>query len=163
MARRLLAAVLLSFAAAGAARAQAPAAASQADRDAVLAVVRRVFDAMRTGDSAAARSAFHPNAFLTTAIVRQGVPQLNIDTLENFIRFVGSPRPEVVDERLRNEVVHIDGPLAVVWTDYSLYVGTRFSHCGVDAFQLVNTPGGWKIFAFADTRRRQGCPDQPAN
>lgn len=140
----------------------APAAAQNpADRDSVLAVVRRVFDGMRTGDSALARSAFTPNAMLATTLVRQGTPMLQVDTLDNFIRFVGSPRTDVVDERLRNEVVHIDGPLAVVWTEYSLYVGTRFSHCGVDAFQLVRTTNGWKIFALADTRRRQGCPDTP--
>jgi len=127
----------------------------------VLAVVRRLFDAMRTGDSALARSVFAPNAQFAAAVVRQGTPMLQIDTIDNFIRFVGSPRTDVVDERTRNEVVHIDGPLAVVWADYSLYVGTRFSHCGVDAFQLVKTTAGWKIFALADTRRRTGCPDTP--
>jgi len=132
-----------------------------ADRDSVLAVVRRLFDAMRTGDSALARSVFAPNAQFATAVTRQGTPMLVMDTVENFIRFVGSPRTDVVDERTRNEVVHIDGGLAVVWAEYSLYVGSRFSHCGVDAFQLARTASGWKIFALADTRRRQGCPDQP--
>jgi len=158
MIRRLTAAALFLALAAPAARAQSTA---NDERDAVLAVVRRVFDAMRTGDSAAARSAFMPNAQLATAVTRQGTPQLSIDSLESFIRFVGSPRQDVVDERLRNEVVHIDGTLAVVWTEYSLYVGTRFSHCGVDALQLARTADGWKIFSLADTRRRQGCPDQP--
>ncbi len=139
--------------------AQTPAPVS--DREAVLAPVRRLFDGMRAGDSAMVRSAFVPNPLFASVAVRQGGVALQIDSLEAFVRLIGTPRAEPLDERLRGEIVHIDGPLAVVWTEYSFYVGTRFSHCGVDAFQLVNTPGGWKIFALADTRRRQGCPDQP--
>ncbi|HEU5169012.1 MAG TPA: Rid family hydrolase [Gemmatimonadales bacterium] len=129
------------------------------ERAAVLAVVHRLFDAMRAADSAAVRSVFHPSAQLATAIVREGNAIVNIDTLEAFIGAVGSPHAEVWDERLRNEIVQVDGTLATVWAEYSFYAGDRFSHCGVDAFQLAKTGGGWRIVAIADTRRRQGCPD----
>jgi hypothetical protein len=47
-----------------------------------------------------------------------------------------------VDERLRNPVIRVDGALASVWIEYSLYVGERFVHCGVDAFHLVRTAEG---------------------
>ena len=67
----------------------------------------------------------------------------------------------VLDERIRNPLVRVDGPLATVWVDYSLYLGDRFVHCGVDAFHLVRTPAGWRIIDLADTRRREGCPDGP--
>ncbi len=157
--RRTLLTVALTLAPAVLA-AQAPAA--PADRDAVMAPIRRLFDGMRAGDSAMVRSAFTPNPHFASAAMRQGVPALEIDSLEAFLRQVGTPHPEVYDERLRGELVHVDGPLAVVWTEYSFYVGPRFSHCGVDAFQLINTRDGWRIFALADTRRRTGCPDQPA-
>jgi hypothetical protein len=33
--------------------------------------------------------------------------------------------------------VQIDDNLAAVWTEYEFYVGKNFSHCGVNAFQLV--------------------------
>ena len=36
-------------------------------------------------------------------------------------------------------------------------MGKRFSHCGVDAFQLVKTAAGWKIFQLSDTRRKEKC------
>ena len=138
----------------------APPAGPASDRAAVLAVVRGLFDAMRAGDSAKVRAAFHPDAQLATAGGRAGAPGVTFDSLGKFVRAVGTPHPDVWDERLRNEVVHLDGPLAVVWTEYSFYAGSRFSHCGVDAFQLARMRAGWKIIALTDTRRRTGCPDQ---
>lgn len=153
----LLAALFLLLAAPLAAQTPAP----SAERDSVLAVVKRLFDGMRAGDSAMVRSVFHPKVQLATALVRQGAPVVEIDSLDTFLKAVGTPHPEVWDERTSNEAVHIDGPLAVVWTDYSFYAGTKFSHCGVDAFQLARTAEGWRIISLADTRRRQGCADQP--
>jgi hypothetical protein len=70
--------------------------------------------------------------------------------------------PQVWDERLGATTVHVDGPLAVVWAEYSFYAGTKFSHCGVNAFQLVKTADGWRILALTDTRQRTGCPAQRA-
>jgi hypothetical protein len=138
----------------------APAALAQApdpDRQAILAPVRQLFDAMRKGDSAGVRAAFHPQAFLATALVRQGVPTLQVDTLDAFVRAVGTPHDEVWDERVISEKIEIDGPLASVWTEYSFYAGDKFSHCGIDAFQVARTPDGWRIIALTDTRRREGC------
>jgi hypothetical protein len=133
--------------------------ASQAQAAAVLGVVRALFDAMRAGDSAAVRAQFHPRAQRSTAAIRQGAPVVRIDSLESFLRAVGTPHADVWDEKTRNEVVHVDGPLAVVWTDYAFFAGQKFSHCGVDAFQLARTPAGWRIVALADTRKTEGCDE----
>jgi hypothetical protein len=40
---------------------------------------------------------------------------------------------------VRNDVAvfELDGPLASVWAEYSFYAGEKFSHCGIDAFQLA--------------------------
>jgi hypothetical protein len=84
---------------------------------------------------------------------------VRIDSLESFLRAVGTPHADVWDEKTRNEVVHVDGPLAVVWTDYAFFAGQKFSHCGVDAFQLARTPAGWRIVALADTRKTEGCDE----
>jgi hypothetical protein len=137
-------------------QAQAP----DPERDAVMAPVRQLFDGMRKGDSSAVRTAFHPQAFLATAMTRQGAPTLQVDTLDGFVRAVGTPHDEVWDERVHSEKVEIDGPLASVWTEYSFYAGDKFSHCGVDAFQLAKTPDGWRIIVLTDTRRREGCPQE---
>jgi len=140
----------------------APARAQADDRAAVLATVHRLFDGMRAGDSAAVRAVFHPAALLATAVVRQGAPALQVDTLESFIRAVGTPHGEVWDERIHGEEVRIDGPLASVWAEYSFHSGGRFSHCGVDAFQLARGADGWRIIVLSDTRRREGCRDGEA-
>jgi hypothetical protein len=134
-----------------------PPAAAQSDTQEVTAVVKRLFDAMRSGDSAGVRSVFHPEVRFASVGVRNGVPQFTIDSLDAFVRAIGKPHPQVYDERTSNEVVHIDGPLAVVWADYEFYLGDKFSHCGVDTFQLFHGQDGWKIVALADTRRREGC------
>ena len=126
-------------------------------RQAVLATIHRVFDGMRAGDSATIRAAFHPAAYLATALHPPSGPALRVDTLEAFIRAVGTPHEEVWDERVTSEEVRIDGPLATVWSEYSFFAGTRFSHCGVNAFQLARTADGWRIIALTDTRRRDGC------
>lgn len=125
---------------------------------AVLAIVPGLFDAMRADDSTRARASFHPAAQLATALMTAGQPEVRIDSVDKFVRAVGTPHTDVWDERTRNEVVHVDGPLAVVWTEYSFYAGSKFSHCGVDAFQLARTPAGWRIIALADTRQLTGCP-----
>ena len=119
----------------------------------VRQVVTRLFDAMRKGDSAAARAVFHPRALLGSALVRNGTPEFRTDSLESFVRSIGSPHAEVWDERLGRVTISIDGPLAAVWADYEFWVGSRFSHCGVDAFQLARTGGEWRIVALTDTRR----------
>ena len=55
------------------------------------------------------------------------------------------------------EVVKIDGALASVWTPYKFYFNGKFSHCGVNSFQLVRMNNTWKVQYIIDTRRRVGC------
>jgi len=150
--------VLVCLAAADGAHAQAA-----PDREAILGVVKQLFDGMRAGDSAAVRAVFHPRAAFIGALEREGAASVRFEDPEEFIKAVGAPHEQVWDERTRNEVLHQDGTLASVWMDYSFYLGDRFSHCGVDAFLLAREGAEWKVVSLADTRRRQGCPDQPGS
>lgn len=131
------------------------------EEEEVLKPIRRLFDGMRKADSAMARTAFHPDVSFISTGVRNGQPVVRKESLDNFLGVVGTPRAEMLDERVWNEKVQIDGPLASAWMDYALFIGTRFSHCGVDAFQLAKTADGWKIIAIADTRRTEGCKQGP--
>lgn len=152
MKRILIAAIALTALAPAPARAQATA------EDSARAVIVRLFDGMRAGDSAAVRALFAPGARLQTALVRpDGTPVLREDSVDTFVRAVGGPHEFTWDERVDAWHVRIDGPLAVVTVDYSFYAGERFSHCGIDAFQLFRGPEGWKVFQLTDTRRRTGC------
>jgi ketosteroid isomerase-like protein len=133
---------------------------AQADEEAAArAAVTALFDAMRAGSAEGVRAAFTPDARLQSAGMRpDGQAVLRSEQVENFATAVGAPRDEVWDERIDAWDVRVDGPLAVVTTDYSFYAGDRFSHCGINAFQLLRTADGWKIFQLVDTRRRTGCP-----
>jgi hypothetical protein len=131
------------------------------DRRAVVAVVQKLFDGMRAGDSAAVRATFHPQALLATAALRKGAAAFELDTVDAFVRAVGTAHQEIWDERVRATRVEIDGPLASVWAEYSFYAGPKFSHCGIDAFQLARNGDAWLIVALTDTRRRTGCLDRP--
>lgn len=145
-----------------AALAPAPARAQADEEAAVRAVVIRLFDAMRAGDGSVFRELFTPDARLQTAAVRRdGTVILDSTPVDTFAAFVSQPHDFVADERIDAWHVRIDGPLAVVTVDYSFYMGDRFSHCGIDAFQLFKSAEGWKIFQLTDTRRRTGCPGQP--
>jgi hypothetical protein len=132
-----------------------PATAQEVDGPA--AMVNRLFDAMRARDTTAIRQAFHPEGRLMTAgRDRAGIPVVQTATVDAFVRAVASARARL-DERLSDVEVRMDDGLATVWARYVFYADTTFTHCGVDAFQLAQTPEGWKIIQVADTRRREGC------
>jgi hypothetical protein len=80
-----------------------------------------------------------------------------VKSVADFLTAITKPHTEIYDERIVFETIKIDGPLASVWTPYKFYVGTTFSHCGVDSYQLVKIEGNWKIQYLIDTRRKDGC------
>jgi hypothetical protein len=155
IARSLLTAGLLAF--------TAPAVSAQSigpaeDQKAVMAVVNRLFDGMRASDSTMLRSVFDPRVRMITSASRNGAPTLSVQQgADGFVKSIGTPRPDKIDERIRNERVHIDGDLASVWVDYGLFIGPKFTHCGIDHFLLVKADGAWKILELADTRRTTNC------
>jgi hypothetical protein len=153
---RALLPVLLAVAGASPLAAQSSATAEQEVRQ----VVEKLFNGMRTGDSTAVRSTFHPQARLQTTALRQGEPVIRTDSMDAFVRAVGTPHNEVWDERVSNLEIRTDGELATAWMDYAFYRGNTFSHCGVNALQLFRSKEGWKIIQIADTRRRE-CPRIP--
>jgi hypothetical protein len=146
----------LLLAAAPAVAQTTPAAPAAAETEAVKATVNRFFEGLRKGDSAVVRSTLAPGAVLHTINTRTGV-QVGTEKVSEFLKAVGTPHPEVYDERIRFEQVLVDAQLASVWTPYQFYVGTKFSHCGYNSFQLVKLAAGWRIVHIIDTRRKDGC------
>lgn len=121
--------------------------------------VDRLFDAMRSRDTAALRAVFDTNARLMTAATsREGKPVVQISSIDRFVQAIGSsPAGTKLDERIFDVEVRQSDNLATVWTRYEFYLGEQFSHCGYDAFHLAKSEAGWRIIALADTRRREGC------
>ena len=120
-------------------------------------VVQKLFDAMSAHDGAAARTLFIPDAMLYS-IGRDGAASGL--PFEKFVEHLGSSKDAWL-ERTWNPKVLEHGTVAVVWADYDFHLNGKFSHCGVDSFNLLKTPGGWKIASVADTRETSGCPSSP--
>lgn len=130
---------------------------SATETEAVKKTVQTFFEGMRKGDSALVRSTFAPGAVFHTIATRNGNPQLRAENPSEFVKAVGTPHKEVWDERIIFDKVLIDANLASVWTPYEFYLGSTFSHCGYNSFQLVKLAGGWKIAHVIDTRRKEKC------
>ena len=88
---------------------------------------------------------------------QDGKVSVRNEDVNEFVDFVSKTTANDADERIAFEDIKIDGPLAMAWTPYQFYWKGSFSHCGVDAFQLVRMNDGWKIQYLIDTRRKNNC------
>jgi hypothetical protein len=132
--------------------------AQQPATDAIKQTVNNMFTAMRKGDSTLLRSTFAKGiVFHGVATQKDGTSKLANEDPNEFIKMVGTPHKAVYDERIVFQDIKIDGDLASVWAPYKFYVDDKFSHCGVDVFQLMKTDSGWKIIYVVDTRRKDNC------
>lgn len=130
------------------------------DEKQVTDVVNNLFKAMQTNDTVLFKSVFADQVTMATvAKNREGKLALERETgIRDFLKAIAKPNPRgAFNEEIWNMKVQLDGDFAQLWCDYAFYLGNTFSHCGVDAFHLVRTADGWKIFHLADTRRREGC------
>jgi hypothetical protein len=115
------------------------------------------FDAMRQQDTVFLADAFYPDAKLYT-VIEDDENEISIakNAVPEFIQRVGSSK-QVLDERIANPSVNVDGPMATAWVPYQFFIDGKFHHCGVNAFQFVQTSSGWKISHIMDTRRTENC------
>jgi hypothetical protein len=131
---------------------------SQPEYELVKIPINNLFEGMRLSDTALLKAAFAPSAILQTITKsKEGKVDVRTEVIKDFITFIAKPHPEIFDERIHFEVIRIDADLAVVWTPYNFFVGKKFSHCGVNSFQLIKLNGNWKIQYLIDTRRKDGC------
>lgn len=127
------------------------------DEAAIKAVIIQLFDGMRVADSTTVASSFAPNAILA-GIGSQADPNAITHTpAAVFVQNVTRPRADILDERTGDMEIRVDERLATAWVPYSFYIGTNFSHCGVNAIQLAKLDGAWKITYVMDTRRKDNC------
>jgi hypothetical protein len=131
---------------------------AQTDETLVKNTINLLFDGMRRSDTSMMRAAFAREAIMQTIIKnREGKVMVRQDSVNGFLTQVGQPHKEIYDERISFDMIRIDGELAIAWTPDKFYVDDRFSHCGVNAFQLIKQDGSWKILTIIDTRRRENC------
>lgn len=122
--------------------------------------IDRLFEGMINSDSSMVASAFKSDAIMQTFRNHEdGSVSVENGNLSEFLSDIHRAQPGVLNEKLNGYEIKIDGKLASAWTPYKFYIGNKFSHCGVNSFQLINSGDGWKIFHIVDTRRRTDCVD----
>ena len=136
-----------------------PTAAQEAE---AVAALQTLFDALGTGDADLLRSILDPGVVMHFSETRDGRTSFGSSTLDGLATRISSSEVPLI-ERMWDPVVVMNGPLATIWTPYDFYVGPDFSHCGVDAANLMRTDQGWRIVALSWTRAQPpACETHPA-
>jgi hypothetical protein len=131
---------------------------AQRPDDAVLAVVNRMFEGMRTADSGMVRSAFADQARFASVDARSTPPAVRYDSVDGWIAAIATSNRRW-DEQIYDVKVSVDDGIAHVWAPYTFYLDRAVRHCGVNTIELVKVGLDWKITQISDSRRREGCPD----
>ncbi len=117
----------------------------------VIETLQQLFDALETGDEGLLRSIMDPSVVMHSSETRDGQTTFGSATLDGLASRITSSEVPLI-ERMWDPVVVVNGPLATIWTPYDFYSGETFSHCGVDAANIMQTDEGWKIVALSWTR-----------
>lgn len=132
--------------------------ASPPDERGALAAVERMFEGMRSADSAMVRSVMAHGARFAMVDTRGTPALIRFDTVGGWIAAIATSNRRW-DEQIYDVQVRVDGNIAQVWAPYTFYLDQQVRHCGVNAIDLLNDGAGWKVTQIADTRRRDACPD----
>ncbi|MBN3520577.1 nuclear transport factor 2 family protein [Algoriphagus lutimaris] len=131
---------------------------AQSEEEAVKEVIISLFDGMRDKNAEQIISAFSEDAMMQTIQNKPEGTVIASNSVAEFANSIGSvPAETYLDERLTDFIINVDANMATAWTPYQFYVNEKFSHCGVNSFQLVKFEGQWKIVYIIDTRRKEDC------
>ena len=131
-----------------------------AQEQAVMKPIEALFEGMKKADTAMVIGAFAEKVSLMTAyLTKEGESKVHHGKLEDFIKAIAEKPTDspLWLETIANPKIQVDDHLAHVWVDYTFKLDEKFSHCGVNSFQLVKLKGEWKIVQLIDTRRKDNC------
>ena len=115
-----------------------------AERDAVLKIVQAFFDTMSARDVDGARRILMPQGRFHAMRMRDGKPDPRAFSNEEYFADLQAGK-QAMRERMWSPEVRVHGLIATVWTPYDFWIDGKFSHCGIDAFDLIKTEEGWKL------------------
>jgi hypothetical protein len=115
-----------------------------AEKAAVLKTVQAFFDTMTAADVDGARRILQPQGRFHAMRMRDGKPDVRSFTNEEYFAQLQAGKQQM-RERMWNPEVRISGLIASVWAPYDFWIDGKFSHCGIDAFDLIKTEEGWKL------------------
>ena len=124
----------------------------------VEAVAEALLQGISEGNGQLLEDALHPAAYLM-AVPDEGTARRQ-ERVE-FIQSVGDSGGRYL-ERMWEPRTEVSGPVATVWAPYDFHIDGQFSHCGIDAFQLIRQEDRWVILSVVYTMRRgDDCEPSP--
>ncbi|MFC0604429.1 nuclear transport factor 2 family protein [Winogradskyella pulchriflava] len=129
------------------------------EQENVKATILEFFDAFHKQDTTALKDMVTDKIILQSISTdNNGKTVLKHDDFNMFMRNIASiPKDRTFEEKLLDFSIQIDGSMANAWTPYEFWYQGKFSHCGVNSFQLIKEDSKWKIMYLVDTRRRKNC------
>ena len=138
--------------------AAAPAVAQEnTEQAAVVAVAEAALAAITRGDMTGFTDLMLPEAVMFPTSTRDGESRYRFRTRAE--QRAAAPKATVTERGFRPEV-RVNGPVAIVWYPYDLYLDGKWSHCGVDVFTLIRNEGKWRIAAMAASAEQPPACDK---
>ena len=135
----------------------AAAQATDADGKAAIAVADSVLAALSTNDNATLSRLMLDSSVVGSSALRNGVERVTLRP------FAARPGPATFTERGFGATARVQDRVAQVWMPYDLYIGTAWSHCGVDTFTLMKRDGQWRVASLVYTvEQPPACNKHPA-
>ena len=133
---------------------------ADAERRVVIAVADSLLAALSAGDNKALARLTMDSAVVGSAAVRGTVENASLRSWALYINRTG---PSTFTERGFGATALVQDRVAQVWMPYDLYMGDKWSHCGVDAFTLTKRDGQWRVASLVYTvEQPPACQKHPA-
>ena len=131
------------------------------DEKLVRATAEQFFLAIETKDRALLESIMVPGSLNISTQELQNdqakITTLNYASMIDLLTGAGNEKKE----RAWDETILVQGHIAVYWAPYDFHVDQKFTHCGIDSFQLIKKEGRWLISNASWTRETLNCPTSP--
>ena len=115
------------------------------ERAAIMKTMQAFFDTMTAHDIEGARQVLQPQGRFHAMSMKDGKPDVHAFSNEEYFATLQERSKDRMQERIWDAEVRINGLTANVIAPYDFWINGKFSHCGVDTFDLIKTEDGWKI------------------
>ncbi len=121
------------------------------DRTAILESVNSLIDALTSSDGEAVEALIETDGSVIAVDMRIPRSPSQRTTSFDVLRTEMNREVPVMIEKLGIPTVMQRGPIAQVWVPYSFAREGKLTHCGMDAFTLVNRNDRWRTASIVYT------------
>jgi len=130
------------------------------DADSAAATIRAFMTAFDAQDEAAMSALLADGAHLVMVRETEDGTQTRSLPMADLTKSIANSANDLA-EPIAITAVMVEGPVAMVWADFGLYVDDTRSHCGVNIFTLVRVGGEWKLATTTYSHITDPCEGAP--